>query len=139
MECPKCKSSDVVSCQIAYEQGTSKTAMSGDASSTGSGGNYQEGNYTGTAVTQTGFAKRAAPPASGIVDLLWGLMIFGGITIAAVKFSGIGLILLAGIPTAIVTLLLVRKIVRLPQLSRDRALWEKTWICKRCGDKFLPA
>jgi hypothetical protein len=113
--------------------------MSGDASATDSRGNYQEGSYTGTAVSQTAFAKRAAPPASGIENYLWAILIFGGITIFAVKFSGMFLILLAGIPTAVVILLLVRAIIRLPQLSRDKALWEKTWICRRCGDKFLPA
>lgn len=130
MVCQHCQSPNVLKCKVAYEQGTSTGTIQTP------GGNEMDR----TVKTSTEFAKRAAPPSSGIKaslgwTALWAVVValasVGGTEMNGFVYFGVVMALLgAGA--------LVWFVKALPSYNAKLAEWERSWICRACGERFLP-
>jgi hypothetical protein len=146
MNCPKCESDDVYLCSAAYEQGSTRTTTTsrGTASTLG----YSQGTGVGTAqtnisttsssVSRTAFAEKAAPPKSYLGKMiLWAVgSLLAVLVLTPSVWSGLkhwAWISLAG---SIVGTFFSFK--NRPAYREALARWQKSWICTRCGNKFMP-
>jgi hypothetical protein len=139
MKCsnPKCESEDVVRCEIAYEQGTHRSKSSGSYMS--DDGTATSGTHESETVTRTPFAERAAPPVSGIshgigavLSLLFILLIMSAFT----PPDALVAVMWLAIAGAIVYT--IWRIKQWPDHRRKKAVWDASWICRRCGTIFQP-
>jgi hypothetical protein len=163
MQCPKCQSQDVYLCSTAYAQGTMTTETDGDYSGIGmnAGGATQYlGSGSHSSTHQTAFARDASPPESkhgkaiGIVIgaflwnivcalLAWGteppyLKHSSGFFYAWWNYEWVWLRWL-NIVLLIAAIWWLRSVnQRMPEYNAALERWRKTWICKRCGTKFVP-
>ena len=147
MQCPKCESEDVLLCSIALAQGTSVIKSKGSSEGGMDGGGRLTANHESTATVLTEFARRAAAPAS-TTDSLWYSLIAAVVAWIVVPSAWgdmtghspqwLYLLLLAGIAIAIYRLVTGYK-KRRSEDEGQRAVWERSWICKRCGTIFEPS
>ena len=137
MQCPACSGTNVLKCAVAYQQGTTTGTAKGDG--------VHDANMTVTTITD--FAKSAAPPSSGIkAALLWTalwLAIAWIFTTPMLRFSSGGPssntpAYIAGTLAAIGALALAWFIKSLPKHNQAVSQWQKSWICRSCGEKFIP-
>jgi len=146
MQCPKCESEDVLLCSVAVAQGTSVTKREGTTEGGLDGGGRFTADHESTETVQTEFAKRAA--ASELTtNSLWYSLIGAIVAYFVVpefwRTSGhmpqwVHLLLLAAIAIAIYRLVTGYK-KRRSEDDRRRAVWARSWICKRCGTIFDPS
>jgi hypothetical protein len=143
--CPNCESDDVYLCSTAYEQGTThtKTKGRGTASTVG----YSPGTGMGTAqtnvstssssVSRTAFAQKAAPPKSYLPRMIiWAVLSLLAVVLtrsAPGFIKDLAWLSLAG--AAVATFFSFR---HRPAYQEALARWQKSWICGRCGNKFIP-
>jgi hypothetical protein len=146
MQCPKCESDDVLSCSVAYEQGKSVIKTKGKSEG-GDGGGRFTADHESTHTVLTEFAKRAAAPESTTNSLWYSLFaaVAAYFIVPSVwhDFTGhrpqwLNLLLLAGIAITIYRLVTGYK-KRRSEDDGQRAVWERSWICKRCGTIFDPS
>lgn len=165
MQCPKCESTSVICCEMAYEQGrtTSTTTSSGTARSTGMANSgqsvasltgQQQIKQTHKTVSMTSFAQRASPPddpvksAWMILGYMLGACFLYRLCYAIPFISGshlngshpwtnwFGLLVLAA--TAFTVYNLWRTYQNRPQYREEYQRWLKSWICAACGHIFVP-
>ena len=123
MQCPKCQSTDTLRCSVAHDQGT----------------------LAGTGF-ETKFASRAAPPDSGIfltVTIVGLAVLIDGFVVGffhyAVRKPMPGWLAMALIAFAVYAGWRIVKVVGgLPAHGAAMARWRDSWICGRCGAKFVP-
>jgi hypothetical protein len=157
MQCPSCESQNVVSCPIAYDQGTVHTK------STSEGSTFSQGNVMGTGATvgsamvsaqhstrmthnsvqRSAFAGRASPPSNPIWPPLKGIVAaIGALIVLSLLDSVIPLPPWIGIAAFAAILLCavwaVFAFLRLPAYRAHREHWSKSWICAACGNIFVP-
>lgn len=153
--CPKCKSEDTQSFQMAYQTGTSKGRINAGTYSEGGG----FGMAGGAVSTQTMLAGKLKPPANA-ETFMWGivavvvivvmfLVTLGGTLVTEMVFTGTspliaflcsaGLGILAG-----VGVLFVLSKTEGPKIEKIRNEYEKamhkwshSWICLRCGKEWM--
>ena len=157
MQCPSCESQNVVSCPIAYDQGTVHTK------STSEGSTFSQGNVMGTGATvgsamvsaqhstrmthnsvhRTAFAGRASPPSNPIWPPLKGISAaIGALIVLSLLDSVIPFPPWIGIDAFAAILLCavwaVFAFLRLPDYRARHEHWSKSWICGACGNIFVP-
>lgn len=165
MQCPKCQSTQVQLCSVAFDQGTitATATTKGQTYSYGTVADQGRGIVSGqarhdhhneqTTVSQTAFAAQAAPPVNPIVlplkFLAWLLVFLVAINLvnlaipdivrAALGWSGFHqlerLTWAAIIACAVWLFFGLRK---LPTYKVKRSRWKKTWICNACANRFVP-
>ena len=164
MQCPKCQSTDVQLCSVAYDQGTvtSSTTTTGQTYSRGTMMDLQGGGAIGqaqhshhgkqTTVSRTAFAEQVAPPVNPIalpLKILGCLLVFlvainllnlsvPGIVRAALGtsgFRGLEHLTWAAIVASGVWLFFGFK--KLPRHKERLIRWRISWICGACGDQFV--
>jgi hypothetical protein len=147
MQCPKCESDDVLLCSTAYEQGKSVVKRKGKIEGGMDGGGRITADHESTETVLTEFAKRAAAPEL-TTNSLWYSLIGAVVAFFVVPsvwhdFTGhnpqwLYFLLLAAIAVAIYRLVTVYK-KRRSENDAQKAAWERSWICKRCGTIFDPS
>lgn len=106
----------------------------------GVGVGANRGNISGT--QQTALAKSLEPPTSFIGRLIVFFLIVGGlVAFGAFLYINdtVALIALVGIPTILTTLLLRSNFGKDEVKAQGARLadWKSTYICHRCGTKFV--
>ena len=146
VNCPSCESEDVYLCSTAYEQGTTRTTTTskGTASTLG----YSPGTGSGTAqtnvstssssVSRTAFAEQAAPPKSYLAKMImWAVgSLLAVWVLEQSSWSGLKHWAWISLVGAIVGTFFSFK--NRPAYHEALARWQKSWICSRCGKKFVP-
>jgi hypothetical protein len=142
-------------CSIAHAQGTTKVQTTTQLSGTTVGTVYgaqgvnaamlqHGGTQTTHSTLQTEFAKRAAPPTNWFT--VWSAQaVISAITVVAVYFlhslaAFLGVFELLAVPWLLVSL--VGTVLTYPKregYARAAFDWQRTWICTRCGTKFIPS
>jgi hypothetical protein len=146
MQCPKCQSQDVSLCSVVHAQGTVKTTThtQGMGSSTGHIANLgmttmqTQSSQTQTSQSKTAFAERAAPPTPPILYPIGALALLLFLRVGLPLVSTIHPLGLGWLALVVVAAWLFMEFKKLPQRSLERREWEKSWICGRCGMKFIP-
>lgn len=136
--CPQCGGSQTMKVSLAHAQGTT-TSIFGGLSSAGN----QTGTFGGAVVNQTALAKLLAPPKTpsigcfsvGIVAFVCFQLVIGG---ASSGNGGLMLIALLGGPILVIVLARWNRAKQMPEYERARDEWERSWVCLRCGQIFLP-
>ena len=100
------------------------------------------GSHNSTSTSLTEFGKKAAPPENplGPAISFVALAIVSNMIVHGIwpHLNGIvTLIFLGGIGLSLWGLYLA--IRDQPRFREDKARWQKSWICARCGEIFLPA
>jgi hypothetical protein len=136
--CPRCGSSDVVKCSLAYESGTGSGSVYGVGLSEGGG----VGVFGGTTKNQSLLARRVAPPADVAGQQSFGI----GCGFAIAGFLAAVMLSQASSHTAILAFLAlsaVGVIIAILYFNNTkaayeaaRAVWERKWLCTRCGIVF---
>lgn len=144
MECPKCGSKDTHLCSVAHRRGVTEreTATSGRGAS---GHDAARPELDSVTKTQTQLSKDAAPPHNAFVRAR-GIMIALIIAYVVIRVlalaAGIGSLGIFG-PIMVIVILgtavwLFISYPQRPEYQESRAKWEQSWICSRCGTKFVP-
>lgn len=158
--CPSCGSSHLVKCSVVHESGTSTTLSMGLI------GGDVHGDMLGIGRSQTNLAKRCAPPRHP--SFIWvvlpatvaGLLLlraaysFYQMTESPLEVSNpassfysrsawqgeaILLLLLASGLIAVAVALVAQYRSSCQNYNRNRATWEKLWLCQTCGEQcFFP-
>jgi len=160
MNCPSCSSSDTYRCETAHSQGSSSGKLSGTSTAISSGWNVAFASHGGSVRQTSHFATQAAPPpiprefrgnafvgVSGCVGILTGAFL-GGILALVLIFNGGGdsvpLVFLlcvgiSGLFGAAVTYRPPPTESAKEDYQKKYQEWLKTWICARCGHKWIPS
>ncbi|MGN6424599.1 MAG: hypothetical protein ACTHLA_14960 [Asticcacaulis sp.] len=145
MQCPKCDTQDCFLCSIAHAQGKTTTKTTGSTSGAyyGTNGNAGmiSGSHTSTSTSLTAFGKKAAPPENplGPAISFVALAIVSNMIVHGIwpHLNGlVTLIFLGGIGLSLWGL--YAAIRDQPRFRNEKARWEQSWICARCGEIFLP-
>lgn len=138
LACPKCRSENVRSVQIAYLAGTSTLTGSGGGIGLSLGGiGVGGGSFRGTQTTA--LARSIAPPRrSSVVGLLllgWALggFVFMGLNTVLVLWASLGICV--GVPI-VLAIFLSRANER--EWRRAYMAWSSRFLCDRCGAVFVP-
>jgi len=134
--CTKCGSSQVRRLSLIYEEGLSHSA-SQSQTAFGGGGFGTTASTFSTGTSQTALSKKAAPPTkkhtilwallagflgfctlSGLVNLSFWALVFGGLTYLAVMKS------------------LKAKAYNAIEFPQEYGRWERSFMCNRCGGVF---
>lgn len=141
--CRKCGSDNTQRVAMAFQSGTTTGRTTGVGFAPGAG-MIIGGTRTDT---QTELARRLSPPvppgypSGNVVAALFGGFFVGAIFMAGVKFPILGGLLFTAWFGAGVTLaVLAHKghVVRMTTYQQQWAIWNKRWICNRCGEIWLP-
>jgi hypothetical protein len=146
MQCPKCDTQDCFLCSIAHAQGKTTTKTSGSTSGTyyGANGNagVMGGTHRSTSTSLTEFGKKAAPPDNPLGPAIGGLAlaIFANFALHGIwpHVSAVASLIFLGL-LGLAVWWLYTAIRDQPRFREDKARWQKSWICARCGEIFLPA
>lgn len=127
IQCECCGSQDMWKASVAYSQGRSSGSYAGSSYSSDG-----YGSHGGSFSSLTDFARRAAPPNAGVSDSLARIIGFSVLTVFG--FNLHPLIGLCGILVVLYYLLkCIYCILRLPWHFKKKSVWQKSWICGRCG------
>jgi hypothetical protein len=144
LACPKCSSPEVRKLSLIYNEGLSiiNTVSHGSGVAVGAGGGMAFGSHSSqtTGRQQTALSKQAAPPG-GKHWILWSscAAIFGLMSLSSLAHPGFGLLVMIGITAAAVRFALKGKEYNAEVLPGLLARWEQSFMCNRCGEKFVPA
>ncbi|MGA9657791.1 MAG: hypothetical protein WBQ60_01650 [Asticcacaulis sp.] len=140
MKCPKCNSEDIYLCSAAHAGGKTTTQHSGTSSGY-VGSNYTTMHHESTSESLTDFAKKAAPPVGQLGSAI-------GFLVVMLIANYIGRTEFHHIPAWVSLMLLAllaysawslfKAVKDVPAEKEAKALWEKSWICKRCSAIFVP-
>jgi hypothetical protein len=147
MKCPQCDSEDVYLCSVAYAQGTSKTTSTTRTQGQSYGGGqvaFANASHKTTSSSQTAFAAQAAPPSSKLKPALaavaLSLLVSWGLShLTSPMHPEPGLLKVIMVAAVLGSIWWVVTAFRhLPQHRLDKERWSRSWICARCGHKFVP-
>lgn len=144
LACPKCSSPEVRKLSLIYNEGLSiiNTVSHGTGAAVGSGGGMAFGSHSShtTGRQQTALSKQAAPPDKKHW-ILWGTVavICGFFALSSLAHPGLGLLFSIGLVA-----LAVRFALKGREYNNDvhpglLARWEQSFLCNRCGEKFVAA
>jgi hypothetical protein len=144
LACPKCTSAEVRKLSLIYNEGLSiiNTVSQGSGMAVGSGGGMAFGSHSShtTGRQQTALSKQAAPPNKRHW-ILWSssAAIFGLITLGGLSHPSVGTFFTLGITALSVHFALAGKKYNAEVHPGLLARWEQSFMCNRCGEKFVPA
>ena len=135
MNCPNCKSDQTARLQAIYEAGTSETSMSG-YTLRGTGG-----FFTGSGVSQTLAAQKAAPPEmkSALVPIVF-FILFGLISLSFLVLGEPMIVYILGGVWLAVFLPIFYGIWKYNAHIWPGAYqaWLQCWLCSKCGTLYNP-
>ncbi len=144
MECPKCGSQDTHRSSVAHWRGIpeSDTITSGTSTS---GHDAAHHELDSLAKTRTQRSKNAAPRNNAFSNargILIALIIAYVVIRVLARVAGIASLGPFG-PIMVILILgtavwLFISYPQRPEYREARAEWEESWICSRCGTKFVP-
>jgi len=142
--CPKCASSEVRKLSLVYNEGLSTiNSQSFSAGSmAGSGGGMGWGTASTATVgrQQSALSKQAAPPPRK-AWLFWGFVagLFGLMGVSSLAHPGISTLVCLGIAAWSVRQFLSARAYNATVHPDLLQRWERSFLCNRCGEMFVPA
>lgn len=154
IKCPKCKCDQVMKCSMAYASGTSSGQMAGHGGTISTGGRLGLGAFNGVVHQQTLLAQSASPPKYPssndstvliLAAIVCGILAFG-IEIGSLGYfqhssEKHGAAIIFAIASLICCCFIPRLVVRYRRAIAEHGtaydLWERTWVCLRCGSRFI--
>lgn len=134
IQCPKCSSTDVRSCDVLWREGTT-TAHGSIVGGTFGGSGFQPAAASTHQESQTLLAKQCAPPkARGTWSVVWAMLfIVWGLNFLINSNWGLGVlaILLGAYSAWVYRQSLIYNRDEFPDVFRK---WESTFVCSRCGE-----
>jgi hypothetical protein len=155
MNCPVCDANDTARCVMVYSQGTFKGSSSATGSSYQSGYGYAQTHAYGHALGSSALAQVVAPPIRPSLKDTGCFVIVAAIAFTIATFFlvtklgwllgasedstttwAVGLMFVPGL--LLIPYGIFSYIVRRLQFSRLIQEWAATWICLRCGHRWIP-
>jgi hypothetical protein len=155
MNCPLCDANDTARCVMVYSQGTFTGSSSASGSSYQSGYGYSPTHAYGHASGSSALAQVVAPPTRPRLKDTGCLVIVGSVVFAIATFLlvrelgrllgasedsattwAVGLMFLPGL--LLIPYGLFSYVVNRLHYSRLIKEWAATWICLRCGHRWIP-
>ena len=134
--CTKCGSSQVRRLSLIYEEGLSHSA-SQSQTAFGGGGFGTTASTFSTGTSQTALSKKAAPPTKKHTILLAMLAGFLGFcTVAGIANFSFWTLVFGGLTYLAVMKSLKAKAYNAMAFPEERARWERSFMCNRCGGVF---
>jgi hypothetical protein len=142
--CPKCTSTEVRKLSLIYNEGLSiiNTQTTSFGSGVSSGGGMAFGSSSGstTGHQQTMLSKQAAPPSKKHWILWSCFAVFCGMMgLSGLSHPGIGNLFGIGLAVLGVRFALAGKKYNAEVLPGLFQRWEQSFMCNRCGERFVPA
>ena len=144
LACPKCSTTEVRKLSLIYNEGLSiiNTVSHGTGAAVGSGGGMAFGSHSShtTGRQQTGLSKQAAPPEKKHW-ILWSscAVVCGFIALSGLSHPGFGTLVAIGLAVLSVRFALKGKEYNAQVLPGLLQQWDRSFMCNRCGEKFVPA
>lgn len=138
LACPRCSNPNVRRLSLIFQEGTSHIQTSTAGVATASGGGWGVGTAATTGRQQTLLSLGASPPTRmtmggavaatlfGVLLILGGISDPGGMLVVGLLFAGIG----------------GYRVKRAMDYNRNvypglLDTWQNTFLCNRCGDRFV--
>lgn len=144
LACPKCNTSEVRKLSMIYNEGLSiiNTVSHGSGAAVGSGGGMAFGSHSShtSGRQQTALSKQAAPPDKKHW-ILWstGAAICGFMALGSLSHPGFGLLVSVGLTALCVKFALSGKKYNAEVHPDLMQRWDQSFMCNRCGERFVPA
>lgn len=141
--CRKCGSDNTQRVAMAFQSGTVTGRTTGVGFAPGAGV-IVGGVRTNT---QTELARQVAPPtppaypSGNVVAAVFGGLVVGAVFLAAINSKPLGMLFfLAWLGCGIVLAVVSHRghVGRMTTYQTQWAIWNKRWICNRCGEIWLP-
>ena len=142
-DCPFCHSSNTMRCEMVLKSGSSKGTFAGLSL----GGDGDVGTFGGGTSNQTLLAKTVEPPKEPSIGCAWLFMIPGGFLLLSGMAAMTGkepwigfIVLLFGLFFTVLPLKASQQLhdKDKPRYQKELADWKKSWLCLRCGKKYIP-
>ena len=144
LACPKCASTEVRKLSMIYNEGLSiiNTQTTSFGSGVTSGGGMAFGSSSGatTGQQQTMLSKQAAPPSKKHWILWTGFAAFCGLVgISGLTHPGVGNLVGIGLAVMGARFAIAGKKYNEEVHPGLFQRWEQSFMCNRCGERFVPA
>jgi hypothetical protein len=134
--CTKCGSAEVRRLSLIYEEGLSHSAGQSQTAFGGGGFGTTASTFS-TSTSQTALSKKAAPPTKKHTILLAMLAGFLGFcTVAGIANFSFWALVFGGLTYLVVMKTLKAKAYNAMSFPEERARWERSFMCNRCGGVF---
>ncbi|HOF18824.1 MAG TPA: zinc-ribbon domain-containing protein [Phycisphaerae bacterium] len=152
IECPQCGATDAQKVSLVWESGTSNTSSSTLGAAFDGDGNLMPFLAGSSGKHQTQLAARLAPPEPqkdsstllvivgigfGAIAVTFGITAYGEV-VGLCVFWPVGMLILAGGIVLAVRAKRQAKAYNATVFRPAMARWNASWICLRCGEKFVP-
>src|SRR5262245_26473782 len=134
--CTKCGSSEVRRLSLIYEEGLSHSATQSQTAFGGAAFGSTASTFS-TGTSQTALSKKAAPPTKQHT-ILWALLVgfLGFCTLAGVVNFSFWALVFGGLTYLAAMKTLKAKAYNAAVFPGERARWERSFMCNRCGGVF---
>ena len=144
LACPKCTSTEVRKLSLIYNEGLSiiNTVSQGTGVAMGSGGGMAFGSSSShtTGRQQTALSKQASPPDKKHWILWTSAALFSGMMgLSGLSHPGVGNLFFLGLAVLAGRFALQGKAYNAEVHPGLMQRWEQSWMCNRCGEKFVGA
>lgn len=141
-DCPFCLSNNTMRCEMVWQSGSSKGTFAGLSV----GGDGEIGTFGGGTSNQTLLAKTVEPPKEPSIGCAWLFVIPGIFLLLAgmgtmAKDAVVGFAVLAfGLVFTILPVWASNQLTEKeqPKYAKDMVDWKNSWLCLRCGKKYIP-